>query len=436
MALVNIQRLIDITPTYGEVYLPQGEFEGPFTVNKPCHIIGDNTTLWCGSGTILTIKSEGVAVENLRAEITGADPNSTDCAAIYCEYDDTNFEGVEIIGRIIGIDGEDKPWGIPRTLELGTFPAERQCTFQAELIVPAETEITPLFQDISIEPRYLAAGRNTVTVTLAPIRAGSYVYGEIQLRSKFLRRIYISGIAGECSDYIDGAVIFSADENALAAQEEAFRQLAKQKISEQDIIFPDFFEPPPDTNEMYTPPVDNTPAQTHSLCIIERGMVVTPQTNKLEIELIYDNKDFPMDVDAFAFMTDERGNVTKNDRFVFFGNDRSLCGGVRYLNAPDKKVMYIDLGDIPADVSQVDIAYSIYENPRGLNFKDLKNPAISIKTGDGTQMIFRLEPPLNHGTLVGMEIRYENGRWGISPLGMIYPMGLSNLCGNYGLKIL
>lgn len=436
MALINIQRLIDNTSAYGEVYLPQGEYEGPFTVTKPCHIIGDNTTLWCGSGTILTIMSKGVTVENLRAEITGADPNAADCAAIRCECGDVQFDGVEIIGRVIGIDGEDKPWGIPHTLELGTFPAERQCTFRAELIVPAETEVIPLFQDISVEPRRLFAGRNTVTMTIAPIRAGSYIYGELQLRSEFLRHIYISGIAGENSDYTDYGVIFSADEDALAAEEEALRHLSEQKISEQDIIFPDILEPPPETNEMYTPPVDNTPAPIHSLCIIERGMVATPQTNSLEIELIYDNKDFPMDVDAFAFMTDSKGNVTQNDRFVFFGNDRSLCGGVRYLNAPDKKVMYIDLGEIPADVCQVDIAYSIYENPRGLNFKDLKNPAISIKTDDDTQMIFRLEPPLNHGTLVGLEIRYNDGRWGISPLGMIYPMGLSNLCSNYGLKIL
>ncbi|MGN0585833.1 MAG: TerD family protein [Oscillospiraceae bacterium] len=434
--MINIQRLIDSTSAYGEVYLPQGEFEGPFTVNKPCRIIGDNTTLWCGSGTILTIKAGGAELENLRAEITCADPNSADCAAICCEADDTKFDGVEIIGRVIGIDGEDKPWGIPRTLELGTFPAERQCTFKAELIVPVETDITSLFQDMTIEPRHLSSGRNTVTVTCAPIRAGSYIYGEVLLRSEFIRRIYISGAAGDAPEYIDGAVIFSADENALAAEEEALKNIAVQKISEQEIIFPDFIEPPPDTNEMYIPPVDDTPAQIHSLCIIERGMVVTPQTSELEIELIYDNKDFPMDVDAFAFMADKHGNVTHNDRFVFFGNDRSLCGGVRYLNAPDKKAMYINFNIMPLDVNQIDIAYSIYENPRGLNFSDLINPAISIKTGDGQQMIFRLEPPLNQSTLVGLEIRYENSRWGISPLGMIYPMGLANLCGNYGLKIL
>lgn len=434
--MINIQRLIDSASEYGEVYLPQGEFEGPFTVSKPCRIIGENTTLWSGSGTILTISSDGVAVENLRAELTRADPNAADCAAIRCEADGAKFDGVEIIGRIIGIDGEEKPWGIPRTLELGSFPPERQCTFKAELIVPVETDITPLFQDMTIEPKRLSPGRNTVTVTCAPIRAGSYIYGEVLLRSEFIRRVYISGAAGDAPGYIDGAVIFSADENALAAEEEAVRLREERNISEQDIIFPDMTEPPPDTNEMYIPPADDTPAQLHSLCIIERGMVVTPQSPELEIEFIYDNKDFPMDVDAFAFMADKRGIVTRNDRFVFFGNDRSLCGGVRYLNAPDKKVMYISFDIIPPDVSQIDIAYSIYENPRGLNFSDLENPAISIKTGDGQHMIFRIAPPLDQSTLVGLEMRCEDSRWGISPLGMIYPMGLADLCGNYGLKIL
>ena len=143
-----------------------------------------------------------------------------------------------------------------------------------------------------------------------------------------------------------------------------------------------------------------------------------------------------MEVDAFAFMANNEGTVTQNDRFVFFGNDHSLGGGVKLLNAPDKKVFHINFDLIPQDVTEIDIAYSIYKNPLDLNFSDLSNPAVSITLANGTNYIFILPKPLNVGTIIGIElIRSEDG-FRISPLGMICPRGLEDLCKNYGLNIL
>ena len=192
----------------------------------------------------------------------------------------------------------------------------------------------------------------------------------------------------------------------------------------------------PEKNEMYKPEIEEEKTPLRSLYIINRGMHIPITCADAEIELIYDNKDFPMAVDAFAFMADKHGNVTQNDRFVFFGNDHSQCGSVRYLDAPDKKAMYINFNILPLDISQIDIAYSIYDNPRGLDFSGLVNPAISVKLGNGQCLIYQLEKPLDQNTLVGLEIAYLNSRWELTPLGMIYPMGLNNLCGNYGLKII
>lgn len=435
MTSIELQKLLNSPDRSGEVHLPQGEFEGPFVIEKPCKVIGNETTLWSGRGAVLTVKASEVSLEHLRAEITNSSLTGPDSIAISSLTGDTAFSDVEIIGGISGIEGEEQPWGVPKNIDLGKIPPERECSFVMELITPAAAELISTFHDISVYPERLEPGENRVTLTVQPIRSGSYIYGELLLRSKVTRRIYLSGVSAEGAAFEDEQTVFKADPSAMAAEAEAMSRAA-----EEEIIYPDIIDTPPDSSQMYKPEeVTEEPPEEkqelHSLYIIERGMHIMLECAEAEIELVYDNKDFPMDVDAFAFMTDKHGIVTQNDRFVFFGNDRSFCGGVKYLNAPDKKAMYINFNVLPLDIAGIDIAYSIYENPGGLDFSDLKNPAVRINLSDGKTLIYQLEKPLNAGTVVGAAISYTNSRWELSPLGMIYPKGLADLCGNYGLKI-
>lgn len=425
-----MQKLLN-SPENGEVRLPSGEFEGPFMVNAPCRIIGRDTTLWRNKGPVLIINTPGVTVENIRAEITNSNLPSSESVAIVAK-EDTVFKDTEIIGRLTGVKGEEKPWGIPKFVRLGRIPAERQLEFILEVIVPVRTEIISEVHDVTVSPTVLEAGANTVTLRVSPVRSGSYIYGELVFCSAVKKRVYVSGTADENVFVQSESVIYRADPQAMA-QEENSCETAETYADE--VIFPDMSVPLPEKNEMYTPEVDTSKDTPQSLFILERGMHIPLGCDGAEIELVYDNKDFPMEIDAFAFMADKHLAVTKNDRFVFFGNDHSQCGGVRYLNAPDRKVMYINFNILPMDISEVDIAYSIYENPTGLNFSHLKNPAISVKLSDGRHFIYPLQKPLDKNTLVGLEISYMNSRWELTPLGMIYPMGLSSLCSNYGLKI-
>ncbi len=311
----------------------------------------------------------------------------------------------------------------PHILKLGEFPAERVCSRRAVVCVPCSAKISVSIKDISVTPEVLEPGENTITVSCAPIRAGSHIFGEMFINmGDSVKMAYISGTAvEEAVEFEDNVLIFSPDDKAEPVKEE--------------MIYPDLDNIPPDINEMYTPLADDSPSDAQSVLIIERGLSFKLSSDIIEVELIYDNKDFPMEVDAFAFLLDRKGNVTKDDRFVFFGNMSSGCRSVKYLNAPDKKVMYFNLETLPIDVSAIDIAYSIYKNPRGLNFSHLENPAVSIKTGDGKMMVFCLKPPLDRDTLVGIEIVYRNSQWELMPLGMAYSLGLENLCSNYGLKI-
>lgn len=411
--------MLDSVVENGEINIPHGEYEGNFTVNVPCKIHGNGALLLSGSGTVLTINAPDVEISGLLAEHLDPRVGTAVCAA--CTG--TVLDGVTVSGCVVGIDGEDGYFGIPTVINVGAFPAESLCTVKIHIVIPTAARLVSNADGVNVPSPELSAGENAVLIEIEPMKSGTILYGELMLETGVKRRIYISGeaVSNACG-FEDGAVVYEYEPAPT-----------EDETSEQGVIYPDEGEEEPLLADM---PYDDEKNKPHELLIIERGMLVKADSPSAQIELLYDNKDFPMEVDAFAFMANDEGTVTQNDRFVFFGNDHSLGGGVKLLNAPDKKVFHIKFDLIPQDVSEIDIAYSIYSNPLNLNFSDLSNPAVSITLENGTNYIFMLPKPLNVGTIVGIElIRSEDG-FRISPLGMIYPRGLEDLCRNYGLNIL
>lgn len=403
-----------------EVKIPHGEYEGNFVISVPCTVHGNGALLMCGKGTALTINAPDVEISDLLAE--HLDPRVGTAICSSCKG--TALNNVTVSGKVTGIDGEEGYFGIPTVINIGTFPAEKPCTVRIHIVIPTAARLVSNADGVNIPSPELSAGENIVLIEIEPMKSGTILYGELSLETGVNRRIYISGEAvSNAYGFEDGALVYEAEPAPT-----------EDETIEQGVIYPD---EDGDEEPLLSPmPYDDEKTKPHELLIIERGMLVKADSPSAQIELLYDNKDFPMEVDAFAFMANDEGTVTQNDRFVFFGNDHSVGGGVKLLNAPDKKVFHINFDLIPQDVAEIDIAYSIYSNPLNLNFSDLSNPAVSIMLADGTNYIFMLPKPLNVGTIVGIElIRSEDG-FRISPLGMIYPRGLEDLCSNYGLNIL
>lgn len=417
----ELQKRLDSVELNGEVRIPHGEYEGNFTVSVPCTIYGNGALLLCGRGTALTINAPDVEINDLLAE--HLDPRTGTAVCSSCKG--TALNNVIVSGKVTGIDGEEGYFGIPTVINVGVFPADKGCTVRILVMLPTAARLVSEASGVTIPEPELSAGENTVLIEIEPMKSGTLLYGELSFETGVKRRIYISGEAAENAyGFEDGALVFEAEPAPT-----------DEEVSEQGMIYPEEEEEDIEAALLAPMPYDDE-KKPHELLIIERGMLVKADSPSAQIELLYDNKDFPMEVDAFAFLTNEEGTVTQNDRFVFFGNDHSIGGGVKLLNAPDKKVFHINFDMIPHDVAEIDIAYSIYNNPLNLNFSDLSNPAVSITLEDGTNYIFMLPKPLDVGTVVGIElIRSEDG-FRISPLGMIYPRGLEDLCRNYGLNIL
>ncbi len=398
--------------------VPSGDSVGNFIISSPCVISGGFARLISDKGAVLTINSDGVELSDICIELT--DPRAGTSLRVI--KGKPRLDRVYVNGKVEGIDGEDGYFGIPTAINLGKIPADRKCTALFKVNIPCKAQIKSELEGVEVYRENggseLSSGENLIRLDISPTKSGALLAGDIIICTALLRRIFFTAeIAENVSDYKDEQLVFEPlPENEYI-------------INQPDTLYPD------NNDEISPMPYDENASAPEERMIIERGMLVKLDGDEIEIELIYDNVSFPMEVDAFAFMSDENGNVTQNDRFVFFGNDHSADGSVKLLNAPDKKVFYINLKKLPNDVDFIDFAWSIYDNPLGLNLKDLSNPAVRIHTSDGKGFIFILPKPLDSGTVVGIELLRKEDGFRLSPLGMLYPKGLESLCRNYGLHI-
>lgn len=93
-----------------------------------------------------------------------------------------------------------------------------------------------------------------------------------------------------------------------------------------------------------------------------------------------------MDVDLIAFLVDANGKLTQDANFVYFNNKKSACGSVASrgdnltgAGEGDDEVIDINLETVPADVSKIVLAVSIYQAAsKGQSLKSLDNAFVRI----------------------------------------------------------
>lgn len=413
MRTVNIQQLLDNPDATGAVRLPSGEFEGPFYINRPCVVVGKNTTLWAKDGPIITINSHGVALKDLRVEIT--DSRTARNISIAANSQDTRFSNIEIIGGVRGVAGEDGEWAIPKVVNLKRFPADRKNVFIMEVVVPVKTSILSNVYDLKISPLELNPGKNTITITTESLRSASFIYGEILFVSAFSRRMYISGSADDSiTSFTDGEKVFDASSS----------EFKSNRHSEATVV------------SVLKP---TAPTLQNGMAVIQRGqrIPVTSLFNPadIEIELTYSSMLIQMEIDPYVFMLDNNNLVVSDDRLVFFGNSKSGDGAVSYISAGGKNIVKLNLNSVASDIDKISVTYSIYGDNLNHNFSKVVNPLIVIKSGGEKKACFNPEGLLLETTIVALEFYRYNDSWKLSAVGHGYRDGLKRLCESFGLNI-
>ena len=434
----DIQTLLDNPDIMGRVNLPSGEFEGRFTVRKSCTINGGGSVLWSAVGPVLIIEAENVIINDLKIELTHDQIPDEQHISVYCCRPDTKFNDVEVNGAVLGIPGEEQYWGIPKMLSLGTLAAERQETFSIEIYSPVNAELICKMHDVSLSRNFLAAGFNTVSLNVGKIRSGSLLYGTIFIKSAagITRNFYISGIiGGEDEPSPENFLLYSADSMAPDKYKKMISELNISRITSMPHPIPETEQVSIKLEEINEQKPE--PEQSGDVIEISSGKRVPLAPVPYRIEFLYTAARAKPDIDGYLFMLGSDGKVTGNSGMIFFGNDHSACGSVKYLNATDKRAMFVDLGSVPAGTDHMVMIFSIYGNDPSLLFDAIEDGEISILSVNGVRMRLRLEPHMCCRTILacGFE-RSDDGVWELIPSGKAVGMPLAEICKSYGITVI
>ena len=428
----DIQKLLDSPDSSGTVDIPTGEYEGKFIVTKSCTINGNGSVLWNSSGPVLVIAAENVTVNNIKIELTSDNIPYEQMVSVYCKYGDTKFSDVEINGMLLGIKGEEQYWGLPRIVDLGRIPAEREQSFALELYAPIEADIRGELYNVNLSADSLAAGFNTVTLTIGKIRSGSLLYGCIRIRSAVERKIIISG---EDEPMSANYMLCSIQRDAPIRHSEMLERLDPVRLATMP-------EPEAETVESVYEPLDEAVTYdvesggTEENVLIPSGKRIPLSMKQYKIELLYKAAKTGIDMDGYLFMLNSGGTVSSDKRMIFFGNDRSDCGSVHYLNAADKRAMFIDFGAVPKDVVRMVMLFSIYGNKPDQLFSMLNEAEVSVLCENGVHMHMPLEKGIQCRTILALGFEKMGGVWEMISSGKGVSMALADICRSYGVTVL
>ncbi|MGN0640032.1 MAG: TerD family protein [Oscillospiraceae bacterium] len=403
----NLNQIIDGALPGADITLPAGEFEGPIIIAKPLRISGKNTTVWAKKGSVIEIKSPGVSISDIRAELT--ESSETDCAIK--AFFPADAKNVEVLGSVSGFGAEDGFFDVPRTINLGEFLAEAENTFTLSVNVPEKTEILCDIKEIVISPKTLDKGKNDLTITVSGISEKTLLYAEILFRTRFVRRVYLMGKPK--------ADIPAVNKCIYTAPERDFSQTAVQPtvLAESDVVSM--------TNQADSalPALEMQKGQRLSLA----GYLGTRFSVWFTCE-----RPAGMDIDAYVFLLDEHEKALGDTSLVFFGNESSPNGEVRFF--PKDGHIEIDLAKVDYRVKKITLVYSIYAGSERSNFSLTRNARVSLRT-DFERLSFVMNDLKNETTAVALELYLYKGEWKISVVGSGYNDGMARLCNSFGIQV-
>ena len=404
------EKLIDIINSAAPgsvVNLPAGEFEGPVEIGKPLRIVGQNTTIWAKTGSVINITSGGVSLENLRVELTEGSISDTAVTA----SKPASINNVEVLGGVRGFGSEDGFFDVPRTLELGEFASNTENSFTLTVNVSDKTEIICQGGETEFSPKTLNPGRNEITLTVKPVSPGIILYTEVLFKSRFTRRVYLSGKSSANAAPVTEKNIYTAPERSVS-----------QAVTSSDST-------PADVVTLFSEQNNSLPALD-----MQRGQRVPLTQYAGSGFSVYFTCEKPaaMDIDPYVFLLDENEKATGDTGLVFFGNERSDNGEAVYF--PSDGHIEIDLAKADLKVRKIALAYSVYAGDSRNNFSAVQNARVALWT-DSERISFTMNDLSGETTVVALEFYLYKGEWKISAVGSGFKDGMAKLCNRYGIEV-
>ena len=406
--------IIANTPAGGTAAFPAGEYEGPAVIGKPMALRGNSVTVWSKHGSVIRVDSQGVTLEGLRVEIT---EGALSEPAITARFP-VNIRDVEVLGTVSGFGAEDGEWGIPRALQLGELSPSEENSFLMTVDIPAPAKLVCTASGVRFRPEELPAGRTTVRVYVSGSGSASLVYSEVLLESRFRRRIYLSGRFSANAPAVRERQIFEAPQIMRNAPEKAAPVPVPAGREAADVISDVGAVPLADGQLLELTKGQRAPVAGHLSGLVEAYLTGQRLGNA--------------DIDPYVFLLGENEKCRSDGDLVFFGNESSPDGAVRYY--PDDGHISVDLGRISPEIRRISIAYSVYSGDSVKNFSQVREPRISLFCQGSERVRFDIAGLTNEVTIIAMELYIYRGEWRISAVGAGYRDGLVKLCGRYGIQ--
>ncbi len=443
MAVTDIQQIIDNGT--GVTVLPPGEYKGTFFVTHPCVIEGNGTTLWNSGESVIVVQSPGVTLKNLRVELIESNENSFSV----CTTESVITEDVEIIGPVAGFDSEDNVPDMTRQIKLGKFRSGEKNTFIFELFSPSEASLNTDVQDLKVEPKILSPGINRIKITASGIPSGTFLYGDLLMKSAFTRRFYIQGSTDDEAEKITDRLMFSVslrEIERLESEKEKRLHYTESLKREQQVrnqAVP--AEPPQERNRPQERSTDRTnhpqkintasSQNGNTVHVLKRGERINIEEYKntpLRIYMSYRALFKELDIDLYAFMLDRTGKTSCDDDFVFFGNTETESGALKFM---DDKSVQVDLRKVPPHIMKISFVYSIYMPGANDNFSRVMDPFVSVMQNNREIVRYTASELFAETTIIFMEIYRHSTGWKLNTIGQGYREGLKRLCAGYGLIV-
>lgn len=147
------------------------------------------------------------------------------------------------------------------------------------------------------------------------------------------------------------------------------------------------------------------------------------------------------DVDASAFLLGENGRVLSDEGFVFYGQQTSSDGSVRFQpsGADDRETITVDTARIDPRIRKIVFVLTIDEAlTQKLHFGMLQNVYLRILDDrDGWEILsYPLENAFENVTSMTLgELYLHQGQWKFNPVGNGVHMDLAGQCALYGVTL-
>ena len=202
--------------------------------------------------------------------------------------------------------------------------------------------------------------------------------------------------------------------------------------------------------QMPKPPIQPTPPASHRmpqmLVPVARGQKTALHLQergctRLRFGFGWDATDARCDVDASAFLLGENGRVLSDEDFVFYGQQTSRDGSVRFQagGAEDRETITVDSARIDQRVCRIVFVLTIDGAlTQKLHFGMLKNVYLRILDDrDGREILsYPLENAFENVTSMTLgELYRHQGQWKFNPVGNGVHTDLAGQCALYGVTL-